>query len=89
MGSAWEPSQRRMQTYIEPVGDLVESLLASGAGEARVHISVLVSLTSNGTLQVLNGGAKGLVSGGITSAELTETIQVSESMTSLTCMRKI
>lgn len=76
------------RTYVEPVGDLIEALLASSAGEARVHISVLVSLTSDGTLQILNSGAKGLVGGGITGAEFTEAIQVSESVTSLTYTRK-
>lgn len=70
--------------YVKPVGDLIKSLLASSAGKARVHIGVLMSLTSDCALQILNSGAKGLVGGGITGSKLAQAVQMAEGMPSLT-----
>src|SRR5580692_8179093 len=42
---------------LEPVGDLLEPLVARRAGEARVHLGVLVGLALDGRLQVVGGGA--------------------------------
>src|SRR5687768_16473129 len=46
---------------LEPLGDLVEALVPSGLGEARVHLGVLVGLARDRRLQVVLGGADRLV----------------------------
>ena len=51
---------------LEPVGDLVEALVAGGLGEAGVHLGVLVGLTGDGRLQVVLGVADRLARCGVT-----------------------
>src|SRR5580765_2369649 len=44
---------------LQPLGDLLEALLAGGLGEARVHLGVLVGLALDGRLQVVGSLANG------------------------------
>src|SRR5579884_1072454 len=46
------PGQR-----LEPLGNLVEALVARRAGEAGVHLGVLVGLALDGGLEVVRSGA--------------------------------
>ena len=42
---------------LEPVGDLVEALVAGGPGHARIHVGVFVGLAGDGGFQVVLGVA--------------------------------
>src|SRR5690606_18353678 len=44
---------------LEPVGDLVEALVAGGFRHARVHVGVLVGLAGDGRLEVIGSAADG------------------------------
>ena len=70
------PGQR-----LEPLGDLVEALVAGGLGEAGVHLGVLVGLAGDGRLEVVVGGADGLAGGGV--ADLGEEVEVAEGVAGL------
>src|SRR4051812_12154978 len=63
---------------LEPLRDLVETLVARSASEARVHLGVLVRLTRDRRLQVVRGGADWLtghrVAGGGEEVEVTERV---------------
>src|SRR3990172_467359 len=59
---------------LEPLGDLLEALLARGPGEARVHLGVLVGLAGDGGLEVLAGVADRLARG--RTAHLLEEVEV-------------
>src|SRR6476620_3717734 len=50
---------------LQPLGDVLEALVASRLGEARVHLGVLVGLAGDGRLEVVGGGADGLTGDGI------------------------
>ena len=43
---------------LEPLGDLLEALVAGGLGEARVHLGVLVGLAGDGRLEVVRGARR-------------------------------
>src|SRR5688500_5105846 len=47
----------RLGQRLEPVGDLLETLLAGRLRHARIHVGVLVRLTGDGSLQVHLRGA--------------------------------
>src|SRR5690349_23176223 len=70
------PGQR-----LEPLGDLLEALVAGGLGEAGVHLGVLVGLAGDGRLQVLGGAADRLARGGVT--DLLQEVEVPEGVTGL------
>src|SRR5437763_9648153 len=70
------PGQR-----LEPLGDLVEALVAGGAGEARIHLGVLVGLALDGRLEVVLGGADRHT--GDRVADLGEEVEVPEGMAGL------
>ena len=70
------PGQR-----LEPLGDLLEALVAGGLGEAGVHLGVLVGLTGDGRLEVVLGGADGHV--GDRVADLGEEVEVAEGVAGL------
>src|SRR3546814_9674304 len=59
---------------LEPLGDLLEALLAGGLGEARVHLGVLVGLAGDGGPEVVLGGSDGLAGDGV--ADLREEVEV-------------
>src|SRR5690349_15156991 len=59
---------------LEPFGDLVEALLAGGAGEAGVHLRVLVRLAGDRRLEVVLGVTDRLAGGGV--ADLGEVLEV-------------
>src|SRR5688500_13015680 len=61
---------------LEPLGDLVEALVAGGLGEARVHLGVLVRLALDGGLQVVLGAADRHAGDGV--ADLGEEVEVPE-----------
>src|SRR5215212_3277386 len=42
---------------LEPIGDLIEALLAGGARHARIHVGVFVRLAGDRGLQVVAGAA--------------------------------
>ena len=66
---------------LEPLGDLVEALVAGGLGEARVHLGVLVGLALDRRLQVVGGGADGYAGHRVT--DLGEEVEVPERVTGL------
>ena len=66
---------------LEPVGDLVEALVAGGLGHARVHVGVLVGLAGDGRGEVVHGVADGLVGGGV--ADSLEVVEVAVRVTGL------
>src|SRR5690242_18032076 len=66
---------------LEPLGDLLEALVAGGLGEPGVHLGVLVGLAGDGRLEVLGGAADGLAGGGVT--DLLEEVEVTERVTGL------
>ena len=70
------PGQR-----LEPLGDLVEALVAGRLGEARVHLGVLVGLAGDGRLEVVLGRADGHV--GHRVADLGEEVEVAEGVARL------
>ncbi len=45
---------------LEPIGDLVKTFLAGGAGHAGIHIRIFMGLAGHGCLQIQVGGANGL-----------------------------
>ncbi len=55
-----------LRERLEPVGDLVEALVAGGLGHARVHVGVLVGLAGDRGLEVVGGTADGQARGRIT-----------------------
>mmetsp|Transcript_7410 Transcript_7410/g.17924 ORF Transcript_7410/g.17924 Transcript_7410/m.17924 type:complete len:202 (-) Transcript_7410:24-629(-) len=59
---------------VEPVSDLLEPLIPSGLGHARVHLSVLVGLADKGAVEVLDSVTDGLV--GARIADLLEEFEV-------------
>src|SRR5712691_2483906 len=61
---------------LEPLGDLLEALVAGGLGEAGVHLGVLVGLALDRGLEVVGGGADG--DAGHRVADLGEKIEVAE-----------
>src|SRR5687768_7180770 len=66
---------------LEPLGDLVEALVAGGAGEARVHLGVLVGLALDRRLEVVLGRADGDAGDGV--AGLGEEVEVTERVAGL------
>ena len=70
------PGQR-----LEPFTDGVEALVAGSAGEAGVHLGVLVGLTLDGRAEVVLGGADGEV--GHRVAGIGEEVEVPERMAGL------
>src|SRR5690242_3786781 len=66
---------------LEPLGDLVEALVARRLGEARVHLGVLVGLALDGRLQVVRRGADGDAGDGV--ADLGQVIEVTERVAGL------
>ena len=66
---------------LEPLGDLVEALVAGGLGEARVHLGVLVGLAGDGRLEVVLGVADRLA--GDRVADLGEEVEVTEGVAGL------
>src|SRR5437764_10001443 len=70
------PGQR-----LEPVGDLVEALVARRAGEAGVHLGVLVGLALDGRLEVVDGGADRHI--GHRVADLRQMVEVPEGVAGL------
>ncbi len=67
---------------LEPLRDLVEPLLPSRAGEARVHLGVLVRLAHDSGTQVLLGRADRLA--GHRIADDREEVEVPERVAGLT-----
>jgi len=53
---------------LEPVGDLVEALVAGRLGHTGVHVGVLVGLTGDGRLQIVAGSADGQPRGRVTGS---------------------
>src|SRR5664280_364216 len=66
---------------LEPFGDLVESLVACGAGKSGVHLGVLVGLALDGGLQIVLGRAHWY--DGDRIADLAQEVEVSECVTGL------
>src|SRR5215471_4252408 len=66
---------------LEPLGDLIESLFASGASEAGVHLGVLISFARDRGLQVYWRGADRLAGGRI--ADFFQEIEVAVSVAGL------
>src|SRR3954471_16561214 len=66
---------------LEPLGDLVEALVARRLGEARVHLGVLVGLALDGGLQVVLRAADG--DAGDRVADLGEEVEVAERVAGL------
>src|SRR5258708_10283387 len=67
---------------LEPLGDLLEALVARGASEARVHLGVLVGLGLDGALEVLLRVADR--NAGDRVADLLEELEVTEGVSRLT-----
>src|SRR5579862_8786084 len=61
---------------LEPLGDLLESLVAGRLREARVHLGVLVGLALDRRLQVVLGGADLRAGDGV--AALLQEVEVAE-----------
>src|ERR1700733_3211729 len=55
----------RLRECLEPVGDFGEAFLTGRLGHSRIHIRVLMGLTSDGGLEVQLGIADGQARGGI------------------------
>src|SRR5579883_2232511 len=66
---------------LEPLGDLVEALLAGGLGEARVHLGVLVGLAGDRRLEVVGRRAHRHTGHGV--ADLGEEVEVAEGVARL------
>src|SRR5580692_3769799 len=66
---------------LEPVGDLLEPLVARRAGEARVHLGVLVGLAFDGRLEVVGGGPDRHP--GHRGSDLPQEVEVPEGVTGL------
>src|SRR5690349_5852230 len=67
---------------LEPLGDLFEALVASGARETRVHLGVFVRLARDRRLQIVVGGADGDTGDRVT--DLGEEVEVAERVARLT-----
>src|SRR4051812_23197907 len=67
---------------LEPLGDRLEALVARRAGEAGVHLGVLVGLALDRRLEVVLGGADGDAGDGI--ADLGEVVEMTEGVAGLT-----
>src|SRR3954452_12602484 len=67
---------------LEPLGDLLEALVAGRLGEAGVHLRVLVGLALDGRVEVVGGGADG--DAGHRVADLGEEVEVTERVAGLT-----
>src|SRR6266511_1944062 len=55
LGGATRVALLRAGKGLEPLADLVKALVAGGAGEARVHLRVLVRLALDRRLEVVGG----------------------------------
>ena len=67
---------------LEPLRDLLEALVASGLGEARVHLGVLVGLALDRRLEVVGGGTDR--DAGDRVADLGQEVEVAERVPGLT-----
>src|SRR4051812_16549885 len=67
---------------LEPLGDLLEALVAGRLGETRVHLGVLVGLALDGRVEVVGGGTDGDARHRV--ADLGEEVEVAERVTGLT-----
>src|SRR5579875_1564701 len=66
---------------LEPLGDLFEALFASGLGEPRVHLGVLIGLPFDRRLQVVGCRPDPGTGDGI--ADLSEEVEMAERVTGL------
>src|SRR5438876_7116430 len=72
----------RASQRLQPLADLLEALVAGGAGEPRVHLGVLVGLALDRRLEVGVGGAD--LHTGHRVADLRQEVEVTERVAGLT-----